>query len=478
MGQFYRRLFERKTTEQNLRPVLIFSLLSILFGAAISIITPPLRGPDESAHFLRAYGIARGDIVPSIRDQESKKGVFLSADLYDGFAYFDALQSAPRASDFNYRSAINDYWNSRAAGASSNDVSPVVFVRYAGSEGYSPAPYLPHIAAAGAARLMGLEFLGTLYLMRLAGLLVMTMLIAYALAILPRLVWGFALIALIPAALYGRAVINADGGVLAYTMVVVAVWVRATVFPEKQNALRQTLWLCLCALSKPPQIVFVLLQPVTKPLRNLVRSWPRMAAVVLPALILSIAWLLASAGDLGAWRLVELTGIPPEQFSPAWKLRFMLQNPSDFPQALFGTLGQIGELWRQLIGVLGLFDTVLATWAYPLLTTLLLGSWTAALELSAPVRRRLAWVAGVTAAAYSVAICMIFYLVWTPIRSAEIWGVQGRYFIPALPLCALALASVVNRNLPVAAGAVVSVLGAILSGLASVEAILRVDWKW
>jgi uncharacterized membrane protein len=477
MGQLYRRLFEGNTTQQNLLPVLIFSLLSILFGVAISIITPPLRGPDESAHFLRAYGIARGDIVPSIRDPEGRKGVFLPADLYDGFAYFDALQSVPRASNFSYRSAIEDYWKSRAGRPSSDDTSSV-FVRYAGSEGYSPAPYLPHIAAAGAARLLGLEFLATLYLMRLMGLLVMTIIIAYALAILPRLVWGFALIAMIPAALYGRAVINADGGVLAYSMVVISLWVRATVVPESQKALPRMLWLCLCVLSKPPQVVFMLLQPVAKRLREVVRSWRRMAAVVLPALILSVAWLLASAGDLGAWRLVELTGIPGEQFSVGWKLRFMLHNPLDFPKALVGTLQQTGELWRQLIGVLGLFDTVLRTWTYPLLTILLLGSWIAALELPAPLRRRLALVAGITAAAYSLAIFLIFYLVWTPVRSDEVWGIQGRYFIPALPLCAIAVASLVNRNLPIPAGALISVLGGILSGLASIEAILRVDWKW
>jgi uncharacterized membrane protein len=478
MGRLYRRLFQRKPTEQNFAPVLIFSLLSIIFGAAISIITPPLRGPDESAHFLRAYGISGGDIVPSMLDPEGRKGVLLPADLHAGFAYFDALQSTARAPDFSYRTAMEEYWSARAAKASADNAPPAVFVRYAGSEGYSPAPYLPHIAAAGLARLLNLEFLATLYLMRLTGLLVMTIIIAYALALLPQLVWPFLLIATIPAALYGRAVINADGGVLAYSMVVISLWMRGAIFPERRRALSRALWLCLCVLSKPPQVVFVLLQPVTKPLRDVVRSWPRMAAVALPAVTLSIAWLLASAGDLGAWRLVELTGVPPEQFSPGWKFRFMLQNPWDFPRALVGTLQQIGELWRQLIGVLGLFDIVLRFWAYPLLTMLFLVSWIAPLEFPMPVRRRLAVLAGLTASLYALMIFLIFYLVWTPVRSEEIWGVQGRYFIPVLPLCAIAVAALANRRLPMSAGAVLSVLGAVLSGLASIEAILRVDWKW
>jgi len=49
-------------------PATIFVVLSMLFGAAIIAITAPLRGPDEAAHFLRAYGIAQGDLVPSQAD--------------------------------------------------------------------------------------------------------------------------------------------------------------------------------------------------------------------------------------------------------------------------------------------------------------------------------------------------------------------------------------------------------------------------
>jgi len=35
------------------RPAVVFVLLSIVFGSAISVVVPPLRGPDEIAHFLR-----------------------------------------------------------------------------------------------------------------------------------------------------------------------------------------------------------------------------------------------------------------------------------------------------------------------------------------------------------------------------------------------------------------------------------------
>jgi hypothetical protein len=40
------------------RPLRAFVLSSLLFGCLMIGAAPPLRGPDERAHFLRAYGVA------------------------------------------------------------------------------------------------------------------------------------------------------------------------------------------------------------------------------------------------------------------------------------------------------------------------------------------------------------------------------------------------------------------------------------
>src|SRR6266536_3191307 len=47
------------------RPAYVFILLSLVFGSAISVVVPPLRGPDEIAHFLRIYSYASGGFHPS-----------------------------------------------------------------------------------------------------------------------------------------------------------------------------------------------------------------------------------------------------------------------------------------------------------------------------------------------------------------------------------------------------------------------------
>src|SRR3546814_8574576 len=58
------------------RPAALLVLLSAVFGTLTVVVTPPLRGPDEMAHFLRAWGIAHGEILPST-EVGGRKGLYL-----------------------------------------------------------------------------------------------------------------------------------------------------------------------------------------------------------------------------------------------------------------------------------------------------------------------------------------------------------------------------------------------------------------
>ena len=123
----------------------------------------------------------------------------------------------------------------------------------------------------------------------------------------------------------------------------------------------------------------------------------------------------------------------------------------------------LGELWRQMIGVLGLFDTVLQHWTYPAISGLVLCTFA---------------VAGITMLVYIVAIYLISYLVFTPLNANTVWGVQGRYFVPILSLAAFLVAAFGNHTQDQRLGAALAISAAMLSGGASVEAILRADWNW
>jgi hypothetical protein len=95
--------------------------------------------------------------------------------------------------------------------------------------------------------------------MRFAGLAALTGLIAWAVALAPQLAWALVAIAMLPAALYGRSVINADGSALAAAMVVTVLWLRGIAAPPLAVPNRQSIWLMLGALTKPTNLAFVLL---------------------------------------------------------------------------------------------------------------------------------------------------------------------------------------------------------------------------
>lgn len=456
---------------RSTNPALLFAVLSLLFGSVLIWVTPPLRGPDEAAHFLRAYGIAQGELIPRAADPQGRKGLSLPHALHREFAFYEAVNGKERKG-YGSRAAIEAHENHGSVPPQVAD-APTTFVLYEGSEGYAPIAYLPYTAAALAARLGELDFTATLYLMRFAGLVAMTALIAYAIALAPALGWALFAIAMLPVALYGRAVISADGLALASAMVVTALSLRAALRPAVRSGFEQAFWMAVCVLTKPSNVALLLLPAIGCRRAAVARTGLAMMLVGAPALLLSFLWFGLTAGDAGSWRLVELTGVPAEQFTLGWKLRVMVDNPFAFPMMILGTLKSAGELWRQLIGVLGLFDGPLQLWVYPALSAALAASMLSRLPASRAMRLRLAAVAAITVLGYGFAVFCILYVIWTPAHAGEVWGVQGRYFIPALPALALALSATVNRAPPEALRAALAIAAAALSGLASIDAALR-----
>ena len=458
-------------------PVAVFIVLSAVFGSGIIAAAPPLRGPDESQHFLRAIGIAQGDVIPSMRNAAGHKGILLPLSFHRDFSVFDSWQSTDRGDRFSYRRVFEAYRLDESEPIPPASQGERIFVPYAGSEGYSPAAYVPQAAAAALARAADLGFLPTFYLMRIAGFAAMSAVVAYAIALTPALRWAFVAIAMLPSSIYGRAVINADAAAFAYGLLIVAMFLRAASGAAGPGSWSRSGWMVLCALSKPPNLAFALLEGMRAAPKRMWRTPLTSALAVLPAIAAVVVWTTVSSADVASWRLVELTGRVPQEFEPAWKLRFMLAHPLDFPSALLGTLQSrnLVEYWRQMIGVLGLFDTVLRPWIYSVVGLLLAATFVSPLGVAERAWCGLAAV--ITALAYCFAVVLIFYLVWTPTRAAEIWGVQGRYFVPVLPLIAVAAAALLDRGPDPRITAALAIAAAVISGAGSIDAILRSDWN-
>ena len=298
---------------------------------------------------------------------------------------------------------------------------------------------------------------------------------AYAITLAPTLNWAFVLVAMLPVAIYNRSVLSADGAALSFALVITALCFRASEQPGRPWA--RAVWMTLCTLSKQPQIVFVLLELIVGHVPGLRRRWRELALVVVPSLVLSPLWIVAVSADVAAWRLLEAETQSREQFDPLWKLVYMWEHPLHFPLAMWTALTVWGDrLWLELIGILGWQDILLPAWIYLVLSVVLPLVVLQKLDLDHAARARVAVVTGLTVVAYIVAVYLIFFVTYTPVDIDHVRGVQGRYFVIALPIAAIFLASIVNLGLPRGLLATAAITGSFISGIASFNALLEAHW--
>jgi uncharacterized membrane protein len=464
-------------TRLESRPALVFLLLSFVFGSAISVVVPPLRGPDEIAHFLRIYSYARGSFVPPA-EVDGRKGIFINRELHSQLSFFkNAGERFARSREQGLRySEIMKEYPPPGGGTLEHEEPATKFMPFAGTEGYNPVAYIPYILAAAIGNVLGLDFPNMLLLMRLIGLIIFTAVAGYAIKLAPSLKWAFVLIAMLPVSIYNRSVLSADGAALSYALVVTALCFSAV--QRFGSVWERSLWMTLCALSKQPQIALVLLELMVRQLIRLPRRWSRAALVVFPAFILSPLWVLVVSADIAAWRLLENENHPREHFDPLWKLAYMWEHPLHFPLAMWTALtGWADRLWPELIGILGWQDIPLGPGTYFVLTGFLLVVSLQTLKLDDAVRARVAIITGLTVLAYVIAVYLIFFLTYTPLNVDHVRGVQGRYFVIALPMAAIFFASIMNIDLPRRVLATTATTASLLSGITSFQALLGAHWS-
>jgi uncharacterized membrane protein len=465
-------------TRVGLHPASVFVLLSLAFGSVVSLVTPPLRGPDEISHFLRIYAYARGELLPAA-EVDGRKGIFVERELYHQLSFFrDAGEwfATSRERGVRYGQIMALYRDFSVTVDDELD-RPTVFAPFAGTEGYTPVVYAPYIVGAAIGRLLGLDLPEMLLLIRLLGLAAFTAVAAYAIAVTPILKWPFVLIALLPVSLYNRSVLSADGAALSAALAITAVCLKHAWDLRADRAWERSLWMTLCALSKQPQIVFMILELTVSRLKELPRRWTSAAMVVLPGLILSPLWVIAVSADIAAWRLQGEAFHPPEHFDPVWKLRYMWEHPFHFPLATWNALIGWGDrLWLELIGILGWQDIFLRPWTYLMLTALLILAPVQQLQLDGTARARMAVMTGLAALGYVVLVYLIFFLTYTPLDVDHVRGVQGRYFVIALPVAAIFVAAVINRELPEGMTAAIAIAGSVIAGISTVEALRQAHW--
>ncbi|MFZ3048492.1 MAG: DUF2142 domain-containing protein, partial [Desulfatirhabdiaceae bacterium] len=215
-------------------------VLLFCWGSAYSLTVPLFESPDEPAHFARAYGISEGQFI--LKDSPRHLVLF----------FYDKLKKQHRHEILSLMDQLLDEFPGRVRFVAPNTAM------------YSPVPYFFHALIIKSVTLFGeSNFLLTfsVYLCRLASLLLFLSILYLSSKIAPFIFWPVFWIAVTPMALSQSAMVNLDFIILGACVILLAASLGDLTF------LSFVWWAsisaCILLLTKPPYAPILLIPAVS-----------------------------------------------------------------------------------------------------------------------------------------------------------------------------------------------------------------------
>jgi uncharacterized membrane protein len=401
-------------------PAFFFRTIALLAGMSYACLIPPFQSPDEPNHFLRAYQVSQGHWLPEKTTDQRLGGVLpesLQA-VADSFAFLKN-NTVARTTLHSIQTALQITLKP----------DKTRFLDFANTGIYAPTAYLPQALALAVLRPFGATPLQMLYGCRLMNLLVWIALVFGAIRKMPGLRWTMTVLALLPASLVMAASCNGEvitGGL--------CFWLLATCW-SRVDAIRggETAAMMLATVQKL----------ITAPFAFLGWLQPERKFRVL-ALVLTLA-------AASCWGLVaQHYFIPYDAYNPDYRASQTL-NPGVQPTAqliyiathpLKSVVAIAGSFVRalpsaaaHLVGKFGWEKNYLPA---PYLVMLWLIFGLVLFVEPNPATRRQRLVAAGIVVLYMTLFAVTMYALWCPVGAPEMDNWQGRYFLPVMPLVALA----------------------------------------
>lgn len=397
--------------ESFLKPENLFLLLSCILCPLYLMGIPIFQVPDEVNHYVRAYGIVHGYFL-------SPEGGNMP--IPDNLIPYEWYTYTPYILFKNFSMEINP-----ANSILHNNVNMAL---------YSPVSYIFQVLGIGAADL----FSDNTYVLALSGSLVnmagCTALIYYAIKFIPYGKGVLAFISLLPMALQERASLSVDAITYAALAAMLAFCLYMRQNRVKMSGREIALMYLFTALTASCKVVyfplaFLLVLIPDENFGNKKRGLLLKGVGILETLALSAGWLLIAKNYLGDTRAGG---------DAAEKLGFIFHSPGRFIYILFKTFwkNEEGLVWEMLGSKLGSLNIIINAMLLLLILILFFKVYyKEKLRREAPD-----YLAEAALLFLSLGMILLIavslYLQWTDIGAStySIEGLQGRYFLPVLPV--------------------------------------------
>ena len=401
-----------KSNKTKHHPELFFTLLILLIGIALILITPVGANYDEDTYMARIWEMGLGHIIPNsyLGDEGS-----IPAGIYS----------------LSYRRQVN------LPAVDIDTLKQQLKVKADGSDliaHETRAKYFPTLFVIQAVimRFLGAHLhypiLVLYYLLRLSYLLIYCVLIFLTIKVLPFGKWVFGSMVMLPMCLIQASAVNADAVIFGASFLFIAWVLRLATTTKDEFSITDLVISCLLIVSLgtlKPNSIFLLPLLLIIPFKILKKNnaWLPFLIATIASLSLPVIW------NFLAPDLIENPGV-----EPAKQALSFFNSPQIFINSLWKMLsGSLPTYYKQVVGVAG-YDywnmPKILYWAYP--AVLLFALFSERSEVNLTIKQRI--LSGLVGLFNFLLIFVVFYVVVTPFGATRIEGIQGRYFVPFIPL--------------------------------------------
>lgn len=397
------------------RPEVFFSILILVFGIILLLITPAGANFDEETYMARIWEMSLGHIMPNsyLQDLERLPSGFYTLS-YRRQVNLPAIDFETIKQQLKVTITDNDLmkYQTRALYFPTLFAVQAVIMRFFG----------PHLHY---------PILVLYFLIRFSYLLLYALLIFLTIKVLPFGKWVFGTLAVAPMCLIQAAAVSADSLIFGIAFLFIA-WIVKLASESKDELTKKELVItCLLILSLgtlKPNAIFLLPLLLVIPVQRYSKSkvWLAIVLISLVSMALSMGWSLYGPR--------YLSSVESEGLNPIAQVTSFFTSPQIFLKNFWGTIStSLPIYYKQVIGVAGYgyWDMPkIVYWIFP--AALLLALISERDKVSLTIKQRLLF--GLIGLFNLLMIFVVFFVVITPVGASGIWGVQGRYFESLIPL--------------------------------------------
>lgn len=410
----------------------LFAIIALVFGILFMILTPPLWGPDEGAHFARSYQISTGNLTKEkvkINGQESYGGG-LPQSLVSLNNLKDIDISNNQPGETRQVDSVREY--SIIGGVSLT--KDKVVVNPFGNLAYPTIAYIAPATGIFIANLFNpnITILPLVYVARLMTLVLYIGLTCVSLYIIRKssFRWVLFVIALLPSTLYQASVVSVDPLITSLCFVLFSL-IYLIAHTKKRIQYQHMASLAvvsiLIAFLKPPYLLLILILPFLR--INILTPRLDRLLIRIGIPVLSVLAALLVVSGLGSSPAMTPSGV-----NFAGQVHWIMYHQSSYIYMLLNSFLLI-DWTPQVIGVFGSsFIFIPMPLVYILVSLLVI---TAFIKLGNDhdyensTKLTPSLYIGVSLAS-ATAIITTLFLAYTRVGASLVSGVQGRYFIPIL----------------------------------------------